>query len=100
MRVALVDHIVWGICYLPLLALQHSVGQLCRLQCDVWVLQRLQNAMLAYALLLLRILFANVVLASSAAQAAGAIAIGLGQALNATVKKTQMHEAPASSTVR
>ena len=42
----------------------------------------------------------GLVLASSAAQAAGAIAIGLGQALNATVKKTQMHEAPASSTVR
>ena len=41
-----------GIGYLPLLGLQHSVGQLCRLQFNVWVLQRLQIAMLAYALLL------------------------------------------------
>src|ERR1700678_1575900 len=62
-----------GIGYLPLLGLQHSVGQLCRLQFNVWVLQRLQIAMLAYALLLrlcsataatlmllLRILFADV----------------------------------------
>src|SRR5271155_778766 len=41
-----------GIGYLPQLGLQHSVGQLCRLQFNVWVLQRLQIAMLAYALLL------------------------------------------------
>jgi len=37
------------------------------------------------------------VLASGAIQAVGAIAVGLGQALNTTVKK---HETPASSTVR
>ena len=40
------------------------------------------------------------VLASGAAQAAGAIAIGLGQALNTTVKKTQKHHDETPTTVR
>lgn len=40
------------------------------------------------------------VLASGAAQTAGAIAIGLGQVLNTTVKKTQKHDETLTVTVR